>query len=144
MQTFSPRSAAHPNLRWLLIVLATVILLVMGACGSNPTPTGPPSTAATQPPTSLTPSAVVMVKIIEMPAANYIFTPQTLHIKAGTEVVWINKSTGGHTVTSDTGAFKGSGGLAENQTFSMIFTQTGTFNYHCAYHIYMKGTVIVS
>jgi plastocyanin len=85
-----------------------------------------------------------MVKITEMPAGVYIFSPETLKIKVGTEVVWTNNTFPGHTVTSDTGAFKGSSPFGQNQTFTMIFTQPGTFHYHCALHIYMKGTIIVS
>jgi plastocyanin len=85
-----------------------------------------------------------MVKITEMPAGVYIFSPETLKIKVGTEVVWTNDTVPGHTVTSDTGAFKGSDVFGQNQTFTTIFTQPGTFHYHCALHIYMKGTIIVS
>jgi plastocyanin len=60
------------------------------------------------------------------------FTPQTLTIKAGQTVTWINNGSQVHTVTSNTGYFNtfDSGGLDKNQKFSYNFTVPGTFGYH--------------
>jgi plastocyanin len=46
-------------------------------------------------------------------------------------------------VTADGGAFV-SATLGDGGTFSHRFASTGTFEYHCAIHPSMTGTVIVS
>jgi len=71
------------------------------------------------------------------------FSPVTLAVTKGTTVTWTNTGDAPHTVTADGGLF-GSGTLAGGDTFSHLFTTTGTFAYHCAIHASMTGTVIVS
>jgi plastocyanin len=48
-----------------------------------------------------------------------------------------------HTITADNGSWD-SGSLGKGQSFSQVFTQAGTFTYHCAVHPSMKGTVVVT
>ncbi len=72
----------------------------------------------------------------------YAFATPTLNIKNGDTVIWTNKDSTQHTVTSD-GTELSSSLLSGEQTYSHTFTQAGTFNYHCAPHPYMKGKVVV-
>jgi plastocyanin len=74
---------------------------------------------------------------------NFAFSPQTLTVAPGTIVIWTNKDRVNHTVTSDTGAWPGSGILATNQTFSRTFAKAGTYPYHCALHPSMTAKVTV-
>lgn len=106
----------------------------------KPTPTPQPTTAVA--PTS--PPATVTQIVMSEQNHKYFFSPSTVTITKGSRVVWVNKSDAPHTVTSDTGAFAGSGTLTTNQTFSMIFNTAGTFTYHCAIHPYMQATIIVT
>jgi len=85
------------------------------------------------------PHATVQVAI-----QNFAFSPRTLTVAPGTTVVWTQKDSAPHTVTSDTGAWTASADLQPGQTFSHTFTQAGTFAYHCAVHPNMTATVAVS
>ncbi len=79
--------------------------------------------------------------------SGYSFAPSCIKINAGQAVTWTNSGSLQHTVTSDGGdpAAFDSGTLNPGQTFSYTFTMTGTYNYHCAFHVSMgmTGTVIV-
>lgn len=70
------------------------------------------------------------------------FSPLELRIKAGTAVVWTNRSRMRHTVTSDSGLFD-SALLKPEESFKHTFNEPGSFPYHCRPHPFMKGTVIV-
>ena len=98
-------------------------------CDNTPTPTPTP--------------AVVLVKIVEA-SDKYAFSPATLSIKVGTQVVWINTTVAAHTATSDTaGVFGTNNNQTTHQTFMFTFTTPGTFAYHCNVHPYMKATITV-
>src|SRR5437764_128814 len=117
----------HPRLALLLVALAVPVLLLAPALGAH---AARPATHA---------HATVHVTI-----QNFAFSPQTITVAPGTTVVWTNKDSVAHTVTSDTSAWPDSGNLATNQTFSHTFTKAGAFPYHCAIHTSMTARVIVS
>ncbi len=73
---------------------------------------------------------------------NFNFTPQTLTIRAGTTVTWINQDDVPHTVTSTDKKFK-SPALDTGERFSHTFSVAGTNNYFCSVHPHMTGKVIV-
>jgi plastocyanin len=75
---------------------------------------------------------------------NFAFSPATLTVAPGTTVVWTNRDSTAHTVTSDTGAWPASGPLATGQSFSLTFARPGTYPYHCSIHPTMKASVVVS
>lgn len=136
----------HMRLIWVALSLTTVATLLVVACGGTPssTPAQPGSTQQTKPSStpSLTPVAVVNVKILAK-NGKYVFEPATLKIKAGTKVIWTNDSDAVHTVTSDTLIFN-TNNLATRQVFTVIFTRPGTYPYYCNIHTYMVGTIIVT
>ncbi len=72
------------------------------------------------------------------------FTPNTVTVVLGVNntVVWTNNDGSPHTVTSNSGAFD-SGNLAPGQSYTYTFTAAGTYTYHCTYHPWMTGTVVV-
>jgi plastocyanin len=86
---------------------------------------------------------VVTVKIVEK-NEKYSFQPSTLNIKVGTQVIWTNTSDAPHTVSSDTGVFDTSNPISKGQTFMFLFTQAGTFKYHCNIHPYMVASITAS
>jgi plastocyanin len=71
------------------------------------------------------------------------FQPVDIQVKAGDSVAWTNDDTEGHTVTATDGAFN-SGVLTIGDGFSTAFETAGTFDYFCAIHPDMKGTVTVA
>jgi plastocyanin len=73
---------------------------------------------------------------------NFSFTPQTLTVRAGTIVTWINKDDVPHTITSDDKKFK-SRVLDTDERFSYTFSAPGTNSYFCSVHPHMTGKIIV-
>ncbi len=137
---------------WSIALTLTIMMsVVLVACGGStattaPTPTTAPTTAPTPTPSPTaitTPVATVTVKIVEK-NEKYSFQPSTLNIKVGTQVIWTDTSDATHTVTSDTGVFNTASPIAKGQTFMFLFTQAGTFKYHCTIHPYMVATITVS
>ena len=74
---------------------------------------------------------------------NNAFNPDTLKIKTGTNVTWVNMD-GVQTVTEVNGLFN-SGTLGNGLTFHYLFQTPGTFRYHSTLQTSIKdGVVIVS
>ena len=73
---------------------------------------------------------------------DFMFTPNSPMVKAGSTVSWINKDDEPHNVVSDTGLFR-SGAVDTDETFSFKFDKPGTYHYHCAIHPRMVATIIV-
>ena len=76
---------------------------------------------------------------------NFSFGPDTIHVKAGTTITWVNCERPGvdpHTTTSDTNVWS-SLSLSPGDTFSVTLTQTGAYTYTCVPHPFMHGTVVV-
>jgi len=74
--------------------------------------------------------------------ANFAFNPNTITIRQGETVTWVNNDTVAHTVTSDTGLFD-SGSIQPGRTYSYTFPNTGTFNYHCTIHPNMAHASVI-
>ena len=74
---------------------------------------------------------------------NFTFNPQTLTVKAGTTVTWINKDDIPHGIASSNNAFPKSRAMDTDQSFSFTFTTPGTYPYFCYVHPHMVGTVVV-
>jgi len=137
-------------------------MLVLAACGSN-TSTAPTATthitAATTPAptytkeygynestTATSAPASTDPTITTNSSGSFAFSPATLIIPVGTTVTWTNMTVAPHTVTSDDGTFDSGAAnpiRAQGGTFSFKFMKAGTFAYHCQFHTYMKGTIVV-
>ena len=74
---------------------------------------------------------------------NFAYKTKTLTIKKGDIVIWTNRDSVRHTVTSDSGNELDSELLSQSGSYSHTFAQTGTYDYHCKPHPYMTGTIIV-
>jgi len=73
---------------------------------------------------------------------NFSFIPETLTVKAGTTVTWVNKDDVPHTVVSTTKKFS-SKVLDTDDKYGHAFTDPGTYEYYCSVHPHMKAKVIV-
>ena len=69
------------------------------------------------------------------------FSPDTLTVKKGDRVVWINKDPFPHTATAK-GVFD-SGSVAPNKRWSYTASKPGEFPYLCTFHPTMKARLIV-
>ena len=72
---------------------------------------------------------------------SFEFKPPTLTVDRGDTIVWRNSDPVPHTVTAK-GAFE-SGTVAAGATWKYTAKTSGTFDYICAFHPTMKGTLIV-
>jgi plastocyanin len=70
------------------------------------------------------------------------FDPETITVKAGDTVVWVNKDPFPHTVTSQAGGFD-SHDIAAGQSWSYMTTKAGVFPYTCTFHPTMQATLKV-
>jgi len=78
---------------------------------------------------------------------NTCYIPSKISIRPGESVTWLNEDAAFHSVTSGTyenpnGMFD-SGHLDPNESFSIKFEESGTFDYFCTLHPWMKGKVVV-
>lgn len=71
------------------------------------------------------------------------YKPDSVTIKVGESIKWINKDSYNHTVTAKNGEFD-SGNIASGAEFSFTFAKEGTYEYICGIHTFMKGTIIVN
>jgi plastocyanin len=69
------------------------------------------------------------------------FVPQTITVKQGDRVVWVNRDPFPHTATAK-GAFD-SKSIAAGKSWSYVARKPGEFAYICTFHPGMKGTLIV-
>ena len=89
----------------------------------------------------------VMVSILPgaaNPASGLSYSPDSITVVIGVNstVEWTNNDTATHTVTANGGSFD-SGPMSSGGTFAYEFTTPGVYDYHCTYHPYMTGTVVV-
>lgn len=80
-------------------------------------------------------------KIIEI--KDFAYSPEEITVSIGDTIVWVNKDSAKHTVTSDAGSELDSELLDKNSEYSHTFDKAGTFAYHCTLHPYMKAKIIV-
>jgi len=99
--------------------------------------TPPSTTALSQTATPLTP------RTYNIEIKDFAFSPASLTINKGDTVIWTNKDSVPHPVTSDSGNELNSGTLSQGQTYSHTFSAAETFFYHCSVHPMMKAKIIV-
>jgi len=74
---------------------------------------------------------------------DFAFTPQTITVKSGERITWINHDEEPHTVVSVEKQFKKSPALDTDEEFSVITGAPGTYTYFCSVHPKMTGTIVV-
>ena len=129
------------NLLIYLLLVMTLLIIALPLAGC----TGSGSTAGiTAKETNAANSNQVICK-------NNKFVPDTLTVKVGTTVIWVNQDSYIHTVTSgtspsDRSGFFDSGNLNGGETFSFRFDKAGTYDYFCIPHfsLGMIGKIIVT
>ena len=74
---------------------------------------------------------------------DFAFNPQTLTVKSGEKVTWINRDEEPHTIVSVEKQFKKSAALDTEQEFTITAGAPGTYTYFCSVHPKMTGTIVV-
>jgi plastocyanin len=79
---------------------------------------------------------------------DFAYKPPTLTIPAGTTVTFINDDDTAHTITAvdqlNGKPIFDSGNMDQGQKWTHTFQTVGTFKYVCAYHPFMKATIVVT
>jgi plastocyanin len=70
------------------------------------------------------------------------FQPDTLTVKAGDTIVWVNKDLFPHSATASNTAFD-SQAIAVGASWKFVAKKKGDFPYTCIFHPTMKGTLVV-
>lgn len=95
-----------------------------------------------------TPSVVKILKGSSIPHQGEYLDKETITIKAGEKIQWVNKDTAAHTVTSGTpdggpdGKFDSSLFVAGN-SYEVAFNEKGVYPYLCLVHPWKIGKIIV-
>ena len=74
---------------------------------------------------------------------DFAFNPQTITVKSGEKITWINRDEEPHTVVSVGKQFKKSSALDTDQTYTIMAGAPGTYSYFCSVHPKMTGTIVV-
>jgi len=74
---------------------------------------------------------------------DFAFNPQTITVKSGEKVTWINRDEEPHTIVSVEKQFKKSTALDTDQEFTITAGTPGTYTYFCSVHPKMTGTIVV-
>jgi len=70
------------------------------------------------------------------------FDPADITINAGDTITFTNEDRAPHTVTEVNGAFD-TGRFGKGETATLMFPSAGRFDYFCAVHPSMKGTITI-
>lgn len=128
-----------------MVVALGVALLVGGACVSERQDAGVPTGTAQGACNIPIGSPIIGGTQALVAIRNFSFNPETLHVKRGTRVTWVNcenATTDAHTTTSVTGLWD-SPFLPPGSTYSHTFDDAGAFGYSCIPHPFMRGAVVV-
>jgi plastocyanin len=89
-------------------------------------------------------SAVRPTTTVSVAAYDNYFQPNTITVQPGTTVRFVNAGRHTHTVSSNDRRFD-SGDLPPGATYTVTFTNPGTFYYFCRHHTRekMQGTIVV-
>lgn len=138
----------------LALVVGGVAFMMQSPDGGTPVITETPKSSVSVVPTSkqaaptstatIAPSTTPTAQSHAVTLESFAFAPRSFTVKRGDAVIFTNKDSAGHTVTSLTGAFE-SGIFTKNQTFRLDTSTLapGTYDYKCTPHSSMRGTLIV-
>jgi Plastocyanin len=141
---------------YLVLALLAACLILVAGCTQSTAPTQQPATAAATPADQVTATYTytlektatttpVSVSDNTIIIKDMAFTPDTITVKAGSIVRWVNKDSVTHSVVfSKESKINPSGVMRNGEGFSVRFYDAGTFPYNCGLHPQMTGTVIVT
>jgi plastocyanin len=117
------KSVKSKKIRGTVVLVVALLVLVAG----------PRLSAAAERPSS---QAAITID-------NFSFGPQSLSVKAGTEVTWVNHDDIPHTVVSEDLITFRSRALDTDESWSFTFTKPGTYTYFCSIHPKMTAKIVV-
>lgn len=116
---------------------ASVVAILTAGSLSSCSSSSQGGTAQTKPDSK----TIVLIEEKPLPGA---YTPKNVSVKAGSVVVFENKSSLPHNVVFEDPSLKDSKLLKTGESFSVNFQSSGEFSYVCTLHPVMQGVVSVS
>ena len=150
--TFPYACLIHPDMRGTLTVAE---LVPVASDGTTTVPVGSPDPGAVGEPdlgsavdalAVRSPDAAANPTAGSGPGVSIVdrsFQPASIEATVGDTVTWSNDDSEGHTVTAVDGDFN-SGVMIVGDGFSTTFETPGTYDYFCAIHTEMRGTIVIS
>lgn len=143
--------------RPLIATLGLAAALGLAACsssgsGASVTPTDPPaaptdapaSEAASQPPAAAGPCAPSTdAGTVAVSIEGFAFSPSTVAASVGDVIEFTNGDSASHTATLDDDSCT-TDGIGSDETGALIFSEAGSYPFHCRIHPDMKGTFEIS
>jgi plastocyanin len=118
------------------MIFAALLAFVIIAAGC----TQPAAPAGGQQNQTAVPNNTAAPMAASVMITSFSFQPATITVAKGATVTWTNQDPVTHTITSTD---FDSGSVEQGKTYSRVFDKAGTYEYHCAIHPSMKGTIIV-
>lgn len=132
----------NTRLTLALVGLLVAAVTVVGCGGSNSSMNNPVSPTPTPTPTPGG-GATLTITIVGS-VDEHSFSPNPSSVMVGQTVAWYNADSIVHTATANNGAFN-TGNIAPGATSAPItMTAAGGFDYRCAIHPNMRGTLNVT
>jgi plastocyanin len=135
--------------RRLSPAMILAVALVIAGCGSSSSHSSTPSMSmsmsmshAASTSRAMPASAIIKSGHVAVQISNFAFRPAQITVKAGTHVTWTNHDQTAHTATANNNSFD-TGTIAAKASKTVDFKKPGTYKYHCAFHAFMTGTVVV-
>jgi plastocyanin len=115
----------------LMLIVLSIAAMALAGCSSSD------GTADSTTTTEATGGGDTEVSVL-----NFRFEPGDVTVSVGDSVTWTNDSSSGHTTTASDGGWDQA--LAGGETFTLTFDTAGTFDFFCAIHPAMTGSVTVN
>jgi plastocyanin len=130
------------HLRLPSTALAVVVALVVSGCGSSDDESSSSSQVTTSAAATPQTQARPAVQSATVDIRSFKFKPVDVTVKKGGRVRWTNADGAAHTATADARSFD-TQTIDEGEARTVTMTRAGSFPYHCDFHPFMKGTVVV-
>jgi plastocyanin len=121
------------------ISVLTVALAAAAVAGCGGSDDNSSSSSSTTPTAAAQPAASAG----KVDIASFKYMPATVTVKAGSKVTFTNSDSAEHTATSDTSGAFDTGTLKQGATKPVSLANPGRYAYHCDFHPFMHGVVVV-
>ena len=121
-------------LKFITFLFVVTAIVSAAGCAGKKTENNTTTTASTSAPINQNPQTYTIN------IQNNTFNPSSVQIAVGGTVKWVNMDSVKH---EPKGRVFDSGPLEQNGTFEYTFKSAGTYNYQCAIHPSMLGTIKV-
>lgn len=132
-----PRLLLPLLLTAVAIAIGSVLVIVLSDDAS-----GAASGSVGTPAQSAAPSSGGKAKAgVTIDITDFKYKPETVTVKAGSKITWVNNDTAPHTASA--GAAFDTGNLQKGDSKAVTVSKPGSYAYVCEFHAFMQGTVVV-